>query len=72
MFLFSILEMKMLHTVSHTFATFWVQESYCQRGNRAKKRGCLRGRFIIPRNVGKNPQILRNPHRICSFDHIWV
>ena len=33
----------------------------CQRGNRAKKRGCLGGRIITPRNVGKNSQILRNP-----------
>ena len=33
----------------------------CQRGNRAKKRGCLGGRFIIPHDVGKNSQILRNP-----------
>ena len=35
--------------------------TYCQRGNRAKKRSCLGGRFKIPRNVGKNSQILRNP-----------
>ena len=33
----------------------------CHRGNRAKKRGCLGGRFIIPHDVGKNSQILRNP-----------
>ena len=33
----------------------------CQRGNRAKKRGCLGGRFIIPHDVGKTSQILRNP-----------
>ena len=33
----------------------------CQRGNRAKKRGCLGGRIITPRNVGKNSQILCNP-----------
>ena len=33
----------------------------CQRGSRAKKRGCLGGRIITPRNVGKNSQILRNP-----------
>ena len=32
----------------------------CQRGNR-KRRGCLGGRFLIPRNVSKNSQILRNP-----------
>ena len=32
-----------------------------ERGNRAKKRGCLCGRIITPRNVGKNSQILRNP-----------
>ena len=29
--------------------------------NRAKKQGCLGGRFIIPRSVGKNSQILRIP-----------
>ena len=34
---------------------------FCQRGNRAKKRGCLGGRIITPRNVGKSSQILRNP-----------
>ena len=34
---------------------------HCQRGNRATKRGCLGGRIITPRNVGKNSQILRNP-----------
>ena len=28
---------------------------------RNKKRGCLGGRIITPRNVGKNSQILRNP-----------
>ena len=33
----------------------------CQRGSRAKKRGCLGGRIITLRNVGKNSQILRNP-----------
>ena len=33
----------------------------CQRGNRAKTRGCLGGRIITPRNVGKNSQILRHP-----------
>ena len=33
----------------------------CQRGNRAKKPGCLGGRIITPRNVGKNSQILCNP-----------
>ena len=27
--------------------------SYCQRGNRANKLGCLGGRFIIPCNVPK-------------------
>ena len=35
--------------------------SNCQRGNRAKKRDCLGGRIIMPRNVGKNSEILRNP-----------
>ena len=35
--------------------------TYCQRGNRAKKRGYLGDRFKIPRKVGKNSQILRNP-----------
>ena len=30
-------------------------------GNRAKKRGCLGGRIITPRNVGQYSQILRNP-----------
>ena len=34
---------------------------HCQRSNRAKKPGCLGGRIITPRNVGKNSQILRNP-----------
>ena len=43
------------------FQCYTVQNSYCQRGNRAKKRDCLGGRFKIPYNVGKNPQILRNP-----------
>ena len=33
----------------------------CQRSNRAKKRGCLGGRIITPRNLGKNSQILGNP-----------
>ena len=37
----------------------------CQRGNRAKKRGCLGGRIITPRNVGKNLQILRKPLRFA-------
>ena len=40
------------------FARFSI---YCRRGNRAKKRGCLGGRFIIPHDVGKTSQILRNP-----------
>ena len=40
------------------FARFSI---YCRRGNRAKKRGCLGGRFIIPYDVGKTSQILRNP-----------
>ena len=35
--------------------------TYCQRGNRAKKRGYLGDRFKIPRKVGKNSQILCNP-----------
>ena len=36
-------------------------EFNCQRSSRAKKRGCLGGRFIMPRNVGKNSQIRHNP-----------
>ena len=40
---------------------------YCQRGNRAKKRGYLGGRFIIPHDVGKNSQILRNPLKFAFF-----
>ena len=40
---------------------FAFSKTYCQRGNRAKKRGCLGGRFIIPHDVGKTSQILRNP-----------
>ena len=48
------------------FIYFWGRRisgrpSNCQRGNRAKKRGWLGGRIIMPRNVGKNSQILRNP-----------
>ena len=47
----------------------WV---YCQQGNWAKKRGCLGGTFIIPRNVGKNSQILQNPLKFAFFEHIQV
>ena len=43
------------------FISMSVLSFYCQRGNRAKKRGCLGGRIITPRNVGKSSQILRNP-----------
>ena len=41
---------------------------YCQRGNRAKTRGCLSGRFIMPRNVGRNSQILRNPLKFAFLN----
>ena len=34
---------------------------YCQPGNLASLLGCLDDRFIMPRNVGKNSQIQRNP-----------
>ena len=43
----------------------------CQRGNRAKKRGCLGGSFIIPRNVGKNSKILRNPLKFAFLTIFW-
>ena len=46
----------MLHTVSHTFATFWVQESYCQRGNRAIKEARL-----PPRQIYNPAQCRQNP-----------
>ena len=50
--------MHFLTKKSFLFARFSI---YCRRGNRAKKRGCLGGRFIIPYDVGKTSQILRNP-----------
>ena len=43
---------------------------YCQRGNLAKKRGCLGGRFIMPQTVSKTRP--RNPLKFAVFDHIWV
>ena len=43
----------------------WV---YCQRDNWAKKRGYLGGTFIIPRNVGKNSQILHNPLKFAFLN----
>ena len=46
--------------------------TYCQRGNRAKKRSCLGGRFKIPRNVGKNSQILRNPLKFAFWPYLGV
>ena len=42
---------------------------YCQRGNRAKKRGWLGGRIITPRNVGKISQILRN---LLNFSFLTI
>ena len=44
----------------------------CQRGNRAKKRGCLGERIITPPNVGKNSQILRNPLKIAFWPYLGV
>ena len=34
---------------------------FCQRGNLATQLCCLDDKFIMPRNVRKNSQILRNP-----------
>ena len=41
------------------------QHFYCPRGNRAKKRGFIGGRFITPHDAGKNSQILRNPLKLA-------
>ena len=43
----------------------------CQRGNRANKRGCLGGRFIIPRDVGENSQILHKPLKLAFLTIFW-
>ena len=45
--------------------------SYFQRGNRAKKRGCLGSRIITPRNIGQNSQILRNPLKWAFLTIFW-
>ena len=45
--------------------------TYCQRGNRAKKRVYLGDRFKIPRKVGKNSQILRNPLKFAFLTIFW-
>ena len=41
-------------------------------GNLACLFGCLGGRFIISRNVGKNPQILRNPQKFAFWPYLGV
>ena len=58
---FRLAEKQSATVRTHTCALSWTSPFNCQRSSRAKKRGCVGGRFIMPSNVGKNSQILHKP-----------